>query len=63
LKTLHKCKAQQIQVGDVLIRNESRWDVIQIEEERYGLEIRLRNNLGDIKSKFMLSDEIVTIEL
>jgi hypothetical protein len=63
MKTLHICKARQLQVGDVLVRGENRWDIIQIEEEQYGLEIRMRNYLNEGKVKFMLPDEIVTIEL
>jgi hypothetical protein len=62
MKTLHTCKAQQLQVGDVLVRGETRWDIIQIEEEQFGLEVRMRNYLGEGRVKFMLSDEIVSIE-
>ena len=62
MKTQHICKASQLQVGDTLISN-GQWDVIQIEEERFGLEVRLRNYLGQGRVKFLLPDEIVTVEL
>jgi hypothetical protein len=62
MKTLHTCKARQLQVGDVLVRGETRWDIIQIEDEPFGLEVRMRNYLGEGRVKFMLPDEIVSIE-
>ena len=62
MKTQHICKASQLQVGDTLISNGHYWDVIQIEDERFGLEVRLRDYTGAGRVKFFLPDEIVTVE-
>jgi hypothetical protein len=58
-----RTKADQVQVGDILVYRDERWSVIQIEEERLGLEMRLRNEHGAGRVKFFLSDELVVVEL
>jgi len=63
VKTLHICEAEQLEVGDTLVLNGHRWQVIQIEEERIGKELRLRDTMGAGRTRFVLPDEIVTIEL
>ena len=58
-----RTKADRIQVGDTLLYNHERWSVIQIEEEKLGLEMRLRDEHGAGRVKFFLVDELVVIEL
>jgi len=58
-----RTKADQVQVGDILVYRNERWSVIQIEEERLGLEMRLRDEHGAGRVKFFLSDELVVVEL
>jgi hypothetical protein len=58
-----RTKADRVQVGDILVYQNERWSVIQIEEERLGLEMRLRDEHGVGRVKFFLSDELVVVEL
>jgi len=58
-----RTKADRVQVGDILVYRDERWSVIQIEEERLGLEMRLRDEHGAGRVKFFLSDELVVVEL
>jgi|GEM_PF-6126318 len=58
-----RTKAEKIQVGDTLLYKNERWSVIQIEEERLGLEMRLRDEHGAGRVKFFLVDELVVVEL
>jgi len=58
-----RTKADRVQVGDILVYRDERWSVIQIEEERLGLEMRLRDEHGVGRVKFFLSDELVVVEL
>jgi hypothetical protein len=58
-----RTKADQVQVGDILVYRDERWSVIQIEEENLGLEMRLRDEHGAGRVKFFLSDELVVVEL
>lgn len=58
-----RTKADRIQVGDTLLYNHERWSVIQIEEEKLGLEMRLRDEHGAGRVKFFLVDELVVVEL
>jgi len=58
-----RTKADQVQVGDTLVYRNERWSVIQIEEEKLGLEMRLRDEHGVGRVKFFLSDELVVVEL
>ena len=62
MRTLKKCRAEFLQIGDVLIFNYERWAVSQIEDDAYCREIRLKNSFGDGKIKFMSPDEVVSIE-
>lgn len=58
-----RTKADRVQVGDILVYQNERWSVIQIEEEKLGLEMRLRDEHGAGRVKFFLPDELVVVEL
>ena len=57
-----RTQAVKVQVGDVLNYQDQRWTVIQIEEESFGLEMRLRDAHGAGRVKFFLPDELVVLE-
>ena len=63
MKTLKKCRAEFLQAGDILVIHYERWIVAQIEEERFGREVRLKNHHGESKIQFLANGEIVSIEL
>ena len=61
MKTLHICKASQLNAGDTLVFKKTYYFVSYIEEEKYGYTVGLVDNFGNKRVRFMTQDEIITI--